>query len=487
EAARAKLEAEAKAHAEEEARQKAEAIERAREEAEKRARELDEEDVRARAEAAARSLIAAKQHEAEAAAQAVKHKEKTKLGKPILIGLLGLIASTIALVHFIPFTAYIPDMERIAAQALGEPVSIGDLHAALLPTPHFTLDNVAVGIDKDIRAVTVTLTPDFGTLSEPVKVVDKIELETVTAEQSAALRAAHWLQDSRTVLEVHAVTLKGVKLSAPENPLPVFDADFKFTPTGELSSAWLRSSDDKFNLRLSGKGNEQLEVNFSARNWAPPLEPAFNFDNLTANGTWMEGELQLRSIEGQLYGGSISGSASARNEADGITASSQLEFKHLTINHQVPLLLHDILASGELSANLSLNGQAREIGGLLGSMRMEGSFVLKKGTLANIDLVRALQSPVRHGVHGGQTRYNDLEGSIVFDGKRTQYRQLRLTAGALSASGAIDVAPNHTLSGRLSVELGSSVKATAVRGNLGITGVPSDPALYPANKVGAPN
>jgi hypothetical protein len=104
------------------------------------------------------------------------------------------------------------------------------------------------------------------------------------------------------------------------------------------------------------------------------------------------------------------------------------------------------------------------------------TFTLQKGALNNVDLVRAIQSATRGGVRGGKTTYTEISGDAQAAANRIAYRNLKLAAGPLNATGTIDVSPAAELAGRLNVQLGTATVSVA-RGVLNVSGGMKDPSL----------
>jgi hypothetical protein len=90
--------------------------------------------------------------------------------------------------------------------------------------------------------------------------------------------------------------------------------------------------------------------------------------------------------------------------------------------------------------------------------------------------VRAIQSTSRAGVRGGKTTYTELTGEAQAAGNRIAYRNLKLSAGPLTATGSIDVAATSELAGRINAQLGTPTQVIA-RGALNVTGGVKDPLL----------
>ena len=86
--------------------------------------------------------------------------------KRLLIILGVLLAAVVVVPFFIPLSAYIPEIEKLAGEKLHEPVTIKSLHLWLLPTPHVALSGIAVGKTKDIKIGKISVSPDLGSLFE---------------------------------------------------------------------------------------------------------------------------------------------------------------------------------------------------------------------------------------------------------------------------------------------------------------------------------
>ncbi len=101
---------------------------------------------------------------------------------------------------------------------------------------------------------------------------------------------------------------------------------------------------------------------------------------------------------------------------------------------------------------------------LFAAGRAEGSFTVKKGSIANLDMTRVLQGSA---TTGGSTLFSEMTGNVLADANRTQLRNLRMSAGLLTAGGNVDVEAQGGLAGRIQVELRNQARATlAVSGTL---------------------
>jgi hypothetical protein len=113
--------------------------------------------------------------------------------------------------------------------------------------------------------------------------------------------------------------------------------------------------------------------------------------------------------------------------------------------------------------------RAKSYDELFAAPRLEGSFEIRKGTLLGVDLGRLLQG----GGAGGKTAYAELTGSFVREAGKTQLKQIKLSAGPVSASGTLEADAAKRLNGRFTIELKSPV--AQARSNLTLSGTLRDP------------
>jgi hypothetical protein len=137
----------------------------------------------------------------------------------------------------------------------------------------------------------------------------------------------------------------------------------------------------------------------------------------------------------------------------------------------------DIPSNGRLEAKGRASAQAASLDKLLQAPRIESAFVVRKGDLSGLDLVRVLQSPSRDGVAGGKTKFDEMSGNLIVANQRYQYTGMKLQAGALNAVGQGEINADAEVSGKVFVELRSS--ASAVKGTYRITGTVKGMTLRP--------
>jgi len=472
---RARREADEKIRAQEEAQEKAraEAKRKAREEADQEKRERAEIEARARALADARAEKAEKARQ-KALAKPKKLKRPFKLGKAAMISLVALILLPLVLLQVMSLNIFIPPIEKLASDRMGEPVSIHSMRASLWPAPHLRLDGVTIGKLRDIKIPTVRLMPELAAFFGETKTIKAIEVESLTLNQDALSRVIDWVGpgDSAEKIQVRRIAVKTATIEVKGIPLPPLEADVALAGTGKFERANIRSTDKKIEVAITPK-NDGFEVNIAANDWHPPLWPNLTFSELRAKAMATSGSLWISEIEGRLYSGKAKGSATIK-WGDFWSAEGDLNIENILLAGAMPALTNDIALTGKLDAKTVYSMQSRDLGTLFDAPRIKASFNVRDGAIGNIDLARAIQ-PRAVATSGGKTLFASLSGNMTLDGQRYQYRQMKLAAGLLTASGEADIMPNKQLSGNTSVEM--KLKSSTVRARLTVSGDLKQPVL----------
>ncbi|MHB9102773.1 MAG: hypothetical protein ACYC2E_14840 [Sulfuricella sp.] len=497
--ARAREEAERKAREEAEARAIAEAEERARREAEGKIRAQDEALAKARAEAErkareeaaqeqreraeiearARALADVRAEEAEKARQKTlakpkKFKRPVKWVKAALISLAALILLPLALLQVMSLNVFIPPIEKLASDRMREPVSIHSLRASLWPAPHLRLDDVTIGKLRDIKIPTVLVMPELAAFFGETQTIKAIEAESLTIDQDAVARVIAWVGPSGSAekTRVRRIAIKTVTIEVKGIPLPPLEADVALAATGKFERANIRSTDKKIEVAIIPK-NDGFEVDIAANDWQPPLWPNLMFTELRAKAMATSGGMRISEIEGRLYSGKAKGSATIK-WGDLWSAEGYLNVENILLAGAMPALTNDIGLTGKLDAKIVYSMQSRDLGALFDNPRIKARFNVRDGSIGNIDLARAIQ-PRAAETTGGKTLFANLSGNMTLDDKRYQYRQMKLAAGLLTASGEADIMPDKQLSGKTSVEM--KLKSSTVRARLTVSGDLKQPVL----------
>jgi hypothetical protein len=477
---RAKMEAVARVMQEQELRSGAEDEIKSRVQDEIRSRERAEmeADARYRQEAAARAKAAAEERKKrEADAQGGKPVRFTKPAnrtRTIGISLAVLLVVVIGLVHVVPLNNFIGGAQRIMTQRLGVPVTITTLRYALLPFPELKLERVGIGKLQEVKIESIVVSAWPMTLFRDNLEFDNVVLNALTTDQEALALVPGWLrpQGGAQPLRVRRIQLKSARLAVKNLNIPTFNGDITLGSDGALQRAVL--SDSKARLEITPRDNA-LRVALEGRNWRLPLGPAVEFDEINADVVVEPQKATITSITANIGRATIKGSTRV-NWGSGITVAGDFTVAKGELAQLMAIFTRDFTASGTLTANASYTLQGATLQNLFADPRVEASFNVEKGSINNVDLIRAIQSPARDGVRGGKTGFNSLAGTMRLANGSYSYRQLQLSSGPMNASGNVDVEPNGNLSGRVITQLGTKTVIVA-RGNLVVTGNLKTPVL----------
>jgi hypothetical protein len=174
--------------------------------------------------------------------------------------------------------------------------------------------------------------------------------------------------------------------------------------------------------------------------------------------------MTIAEFDGRAFDGTLLGNARIRW---GETWSVQGDVQARTLNAAV--FSPQMVSEGRLGAKGRYAMSGPDPAKLYESASLVGDFEVAKGALGSFDLSRALQSTSAQA--SGRTPFTEMQGSVSLVNGALAFRDLRLSAGLLNATGTLDVDPKGALSGRVNAELRN------LRGTLYIGGKLSDPQL----------
>jgi len=220
-------------------------------------------------------------------------------------------------------------------------------------------------------------------------------------------------------------------------------------------------------VEITPRGVEFDIVVSAGKGWVPPIGPQIEFTDFSAKAVASRNQIRVDEFRALLYGGAAKGSALIV-WGEPWSIEGQLNAERIALQELMPAFTRDAKSSGQLQAALRYSLAAPDLVTLFDEPRIDGTFVIRKGNLDGVDLVRALQMGGRQNVQGGATRFEEISGAVSVAGGRYQYRNLKLASGLLSATGGFEVFPSKDVDGRVFIELRS--QAAQIRGNFVIDG-----------------
>jgi len=387
--------------------------------------------------------------------------------KPFLIGIAVVVALLFGGVQLLPMNAYIPAVEKLAADHIKEPVTIGSMKISILGGFAMNLDNVKLGTTQDVKIDRVTLSPELGSIFGDVKVVRRIDVESMSVAQEVLPRLSKWMEAALADkgVQVGRIVMKNIKIESTYLQLPPFDADLQMSPEGSIERA--RLSDGKLEVELTPRNNE-IDIEVAAnKGWVSPIGPKLEFTDFSAKAVASNSRIRVSEFKALLYGGAASGTA-VLNWGGPWSIEGDLSTERINLQELMPVFTREAKSSGQLESRFRYSMVAPDLPSLFNQPKVDGSFAIRKGDLDGVDLVRALQVGGRENVQGGATRFEEITGTLALSSDRYQFRSLKLGSGLLSATGGFDVTPNNDVSGKAFVELRS--QAAQIRGNFDVGG-----------------
>ncbi len=450
-------EAQARRAAEEEALRE---VERNRHEAEERARVRAEEQAWREAEEKYRrdEQEAAEEARKRAAAKGAKlaSTKPRNLALPLALGLVALMVVALVAVHLISYDGQIPQFEKAAAAQFQQPVKIKALRLSLLPKVQLRLEDVSIGAEGQIKVPQIRASGDLGNLFSDKKVFKSVELDSPVVTEVGL----GWILFGKPAVQdvvFGQVTVANARVESKSLNLPVFDAKMQSDGQGAWKAIVIESADKNLNLELTPKG-ESVQIDVKARSFKIPFGSELTLDEMVASGTANRDELSVTEFKGYAFGGILSGNAVLKWGGQWSFAGG-LSAKQVDMVRLVPGLME-----GRMVGTGAYAMQAADPAKLFAANRLEGNFVVARGTLMGVDLGRMVQG----GAMSGETKFAELAGSFLHDRGTTQLRQVRLTEGAITATGGVDVDVESNVRGRFAVDLKMSSEQR--RANLVVAG-----------------
>jgi uncharacterized protein involved in outer membrane biogenesis len=328
----------------------------------------------------------------------------------------ALLAVLVAIAAVVPFFVtlndYIPALEKEISARIGEPVSIDDLHASLLPVPHARVNGITIGAAEEVQVGKVTLTPDLWSLLRSDKVIRSVEFEDVTLTQKALAGLAALSQGDRGTgqFRVERVRLANAIVKLERSTFGPFDVDVRVNGPGQQGLVTLKTRDGALEAQATPQA-EHFALEIKARKWTPPIGPAFVFDELIAKGTAQSKVAELSSVQASLYGGRASGSVTIAWEK-GVSIKGALELKHVELQQPVALLSPKTRLSGKLDAKPVFSSHAPTTAELDDALHIESPFTVHDGVLHGFYLISAAATLGKQ-TRGGETRFDALSGQLT--------------------------------------------------------------------------
>jgi hypothetical protein len=130
---------------------------------------------------------------------------------------------------------------------------------------------------------------------------------------------------------------------------------------------------------------------------------------------------------------------------------------------------------GEIRGMMKFLAETGSWPAIFSNMQAEGEFSMGRGSLGGIDLAEAARRLSSSPIHGGTTRFEQLQGKFKLTPENRYFSNLTLTSGLMQSVGQITVNKELELSGNMEVQMRGTVNQMQVP--LSISGYLAAPLL----------
>lgn len=392
----------------------------------------------------------------------------------LIIGVLLLLL--VALPFLIPTGTYLKQIEQIASEKLGQPVTIESLHVAFLPTPRANIGNLRIGANTEVMVGSGAIVPELGSLFSDVKVISSVELDHVKIKPAAMdFIAAMPKSEGPAKAQIRRVVLHDLQLQKEGMTVPKMNFEAVLGEGNKLQTATLTSDDDKLKADITPQG-EAYAIKLEAKQWTLPVGLPVVFDHLQSEMNLNGSKLNITTLEAKLYQGTLT----TNGELDwgkGLQANGKFRTQGIEVSELIKLVSKSKTLSGKISGDGAYSVDAKDAGELAEKMVTDYQFSVANGVLHGVDLAKAATLLLNSGVKGGETQFDELSGNLHTVGKLINLKTFKVASGYLKADGKVQISPAKQLDGKVTVELQKSASMVAIP--LNISGTLDDPVVLP--------
>ncbi|HWI83527.1 AsmA family protein [Ramlibacter sp.] len=362
--------------------------------------------------------------------------------------LLGGVA--LALQHWVGSADFRQRVAQQVSAAVGVPVELGQITVDVWPVPAVALDRVQVRTKPAVTLERIEARPRWAPLLRGrLEIATLVVRRAVLPEQAIAVLLAG-TQKQRGAAGAPApaaapaawprrAVLDGVTWVAAGGGSTTIDAQLRMDDDGLPGEARVAVRQGKFQGAKAA------------------LE--------RADGGW--------TLQAQIGGGTVKGQVRQQpGPAGAISLQAQLDTNAVEV---AALTAPSRTLTGRLDAHTSLRATVGGGVGFVDSLQSQTRLSVRNAVVHGVDLAQAVKTIGLS--RGGQTALDTLAGQVVSQGRSLQLNNLVATSGAMSMTGTVAMAPNRSLSGRLSVDLAAAAAGGAIGVPLAVGGTLDAPSV----------
>lgn len=397
-----------------------------------------------------------------------------------LVGILALLLALVLIVPFlIPTGTYLKQVETLASEKLNQPVKIGGMHLALLPTPRANISNLSIGKNDEVKVASIAAIPELGSLFSDVKVISLIEVSDPVVQKAAldfmAAMPKSEPSSAPATVRVKRVKVNNAKLVWPDMEVPAIHAEAMLAEGNQLQVVHLASVDGHLKADMKPQGS-RYDITLDANQWTLPVGPKVLFNTLKSEMSLQGSKLKIASLDAGLYQGRLDASGDL-DWSTGVQAAGKFKTDSISVAELVQLFSPKKLVSGKLSGTGTFGVKAKDAAKAADHLVLDYRFNVEHGVLHGVDLAKAATLLLNKGEKGGETQFDELSGLLHVAGKQIELKSFKVSSGLLAANGGVKVSPAKQLDGVVNVELKKGVALATVP--LQVSGTLDNPSVFP--------
>lgn len=347
-------------------------------------------------------------------------------------------------------------VEHDAAAWLGEPVRVGNVGIGFRPWPVFELSDIQIGEGGLSQISRAWSGPDWirWMTGQPQRL--SVSVRDATVHPSLLIRLAG-LESPGRVWRLREIQLD--QLAVPLGTVRVegLTGAMLFAGDGKWESARLKNQEGAFTYELSA-ADGGVSANFIA--------PEFKYGETKVQNFLLAGKLGLMGLSAGQFGANwLGGALKGAVDLDfsqRVNVKGQAKLDAIGFEPLAALLKGAGVVQGRLSGTVTLNGEFDSVSALSQGLRWSGSYSVADGAINRVDLLEAMRRQGNAPISGGVTRFGLMEGSFAFEPEKGVKIEIRrLDAGALSATGRLQVGVDGNAKGALRCEVRTPVERIA--------------------------
>ena len=432
-----------------------------------------------------RSFSRPERAEVKVSIKPIRRGPRSSTGWPVIMmyAVLGVVLLGFLAVNFFPFDRYLPEVEAALSQASGRPVKVGSMRVAVYPNPGLFLGDVHTGAGKDeIRVTEIRLLPEISSLAEPKKIFREAVLSGVSSSpELVALLPGILTEMAKPSAKASAKNIRFEKVSTSFGgyAFPEMEGEVKLSSAGLFQSLGLWFPDRTVTIELKPQA-QKVELALEGIGWRPNEGSPLVIDSLSMKGSMDRDALSISSLELHVFDGVIRVQGEAVQRGDKMLGlSGDLSFERINATRLGEALGLGAQFSGATAGKMTFSTVAGSGTTFFSALNADGDFVIRQGSVREIDLVETMRRASSAPVLGGSTSFEQLTGNIKLTPTASLFSSLNLNSGRMQSSGFLEVAKDLGVRGQMELQVRGSVNQTRVP--ISIAGTLKAPSLQLGN------